>query len=273
MGERINMKKKPQVSIVIPQWKGYDELYKCLASIPEAMGNVSYELIVVSDGNPRDDDNEKMHQYIEKECGGQYIRLLENGGYPSAVNAGAKIIRADILYVLTVDVVLSPNSGEHLFNNFVDEKIGMAGMKLLFMPDSDDPARPAGMLQHIGLHMNIRGEVVHTFVGWHPDNPRVLAVRDVMAVTGAAFMIRRSIWDAIDGFWEGYGRGTYEDIETAMHTRKMGYNIVVEQNAVAFHDVGITVTKYGGSFPLSDNYVKFVSRWKNDLEYWEHKVL
>jgi len=266
-------KNKPLVSIVIPQWKGYEELHRCLDSLPDAMKGVSYELIVVSDGNPKDADNDIMAQRIEQEMGGRYLQLLENGGYPSAVNAGAKLARANIIFVLTVDVVLFPDSGKYLYDNFEDETIGMVGMKLLFPPDSTDPGRPAGMLQHVGLHVNIRGEIHHTFVGWHPDNPRVLAIRDVMAVTGAAFMVRRSIWDTVGGFWDGYGRGTFEDCELAMNTRKMGYNIIVEQKALAYHNVGITVTKYGGGFPLKENYQKFIMRWKNDLEYWEYKVL
>jgi len=94
--------------------------------------------------------------------------------------------------------------------------------------ESNPNVRPKGKVQHVGISMNIRAEAHHIFLGWDADHPKVNAMRDVDLVTGAAMMIRRSVWNKVGGFLEAYGIGQYEDIDFCLSARSLGYGIIVE---------------------------------------------
>ena len=171
--------------------------------------------------------------------------------------------------------MLSPNSLKTLVDDIKSNpKIGVLGMKLLFPHDHvGDPIRPAGKIQHVGLFTNIKAEFVHTFVGWSEDNPRPNAVRDVYAVTGAALLTRRNLWIRSRGFFEGYGLGTYEDVDYAMMIREMGYKVCVNTKAVATHYTGATAESHNIPYPMQVNRSIFMARWHNKLAYTEYLVL
>jgi GT2 family glycosyltransferase len=149
----------------------------------------------------------------------------------------------------------------------------ICGMKLIFPEVTDLPSnnltRPPGKIQHIGLTSNIRGEMVHVFLGWSPDNPKVNRMHDVYAVTGAAMLIRRSLFIKAGKFYEGYGHGTYEDVDLCLTIREMGYNVVVEPKAEGYHYTGATSMKYNIGFPIQYNQIIFMQRWASKLDWCE----
>jgi GT2 family glycosyltransferase len=129
--------------------------------------------------------------------------------------------------------------------------------------------RPAGKVQHVGLCTNIRGEFYHVFLGWSPDHPKVMKVWEVYAVTGAALMTRRGIFDKVGRFNIMYGQGTWEDIDYCMSVRELGYNVIVEQSAVGIHYTGATAEHYKMGYPLDQNRMLFMARWAGNLNYTE----
>ena len=62
---------------------------------------------------------------------------------------------------------------------------------------------------------------------------------------------------------------TYEDLDLCLTIRGMGYNIVVEQNAIGHHFTGASALANNMSFPLGQNKNIFMARWKSRLEYTE----
>ena len=116
-------------------------------------------------------------------------------------------------------------SGDLLVRAMDDPKVGVVGMKLMF-PESDDTKKglmgPANSIQHVGLSTTIHGDFAHHFIGWNKDNPRVNRVRDVYAVTGAALMTRRKLFFSLGRFFEGYGKGTWEDVDYSLAVRDLG---------------------------------------------------
>ena len=132
--------------------------------------------------------------------------------------------------------------------------------------------RPANSIQHVGLETDIHGNFVHSFIGWRPDHPKVLAQREVYAVTGAALMTRRNLWNKIGGFNEIYGQGTFEDVEYCMMARELGYNIIVAPDAKGIHYTGATAERNQTGFPLDNNRMIFLQRWAQKLKWssWEH---
>ena len=178
--------------------------------------------------------------------------------------------------MLNSDVILGAGSVDLLVRNMDDPKMGVVGMRLVFPDDVDlmtkNPSiRPDGKLQHIGLTTNIRAEVTHAFMAWEADHPRVMAQREVFAVTGAALMTRRDIWRKVGGFREEYGYGTFEEVDFQMSVREMGYNIVVEPLAAGIHYTGATAEEYGIGYNLQGYQMTFLQRWGEKIDWWQYK--
>lgn len=262
---------KPTFSIIIPVHGRFDLLSKCLNALPDAMGDISYEVIIVDNATP---EQEKQPPIDFRDI--QVIKLKQNRGFPYACNLGAKRSRGSVLFFLNSDVILSLGSVVPLLEEINKPDIGIVGMKLLFPEYAEElnsNIRPAGKVQHVGLSTNVRGDFIHHLIGWSSDNPRVNAIWEVYAVTGAALVIQKKIWIKAGGFFEGYGQGTFEDLDLCLTVRDMGYNIVVRTDAVGIHYTGATAEKYQIPYALEYNRMTFMQRWAHKLNYTEYMVL
>lgn len=262
------------LDIVIPVLNRFDLLGQCLDSIPLAAGDIKYNIIVVDNGS----EEPQARQFYDKYMG--KIVLVHNRvnvGYPMACNIGAKRKASPVLFFLNSDVILEPNSIQEAYNSLMlGNNFGIVGMKLLFPSEEqlekaeiNPRIRPAGKVQHVGMFTNLHGMFLHMYVGWDADHPKVMQVRDAYAVTGAALMIKRAIWNNAGGYYEGYGMGNWEDVDLCLTVREMGYNIIVEQKAVAIHYVGATSEQAKMQFPFEMNRFMFLQRWANRLKYTE----
>lgn len=253
------------LDIVIPVFGEFDFLTQCLQAVPEAVGSgIQYQIIIVDNGSP---DRAEANKYfsnldniLTSEHNVQTYRWGDNKGFPWACNEGVAKGSAEFVCILTPDVVMKPGSIETLFNEIQkDSKIGVIGPKLVFPEGS--PHGPVGKVQHAGLDMDIHGNIVHTFIGWDADNPKVNTRIDVFAITGAMFMTRRALWKAAGGLSEDYGKGTYEDVEYSLTIKSFGYTIIYEPRAVGTHFVGATVKK-GQGYELNKNKQIFAGKWQ-----------
>ena len=248
-------------------------LINCLQSIPDAAGEIPYNIIIVDNGsNP--DEIKKYREYGKAQFGDK-LHILEqhrNTGFPAACNRGARFGYSPLLFFLNDDVVLYPHSIDKLVRVMDDPTVGAVGMKLIFPKDSTYPRRPAGKVQHVGLSTNIKGEFIHNFVGWSPDNPRVLAVKESYAITGAALMTRKVLFKQAKGFNEEYGAGTYEDVEYCLVLHDMGYNIRIEQEAIGEHFVGATALDKQIQYPLHQNRELLLMHRGGKLNYTEWEI-
>ena len=271
-----NQPQKPKelLNIVIAVYGRFDLLKRCLKSIPEAAGEISYNIILVDNNSPDQAEADIFYEQIKDNKNVILIRNKQNLGFPRACNLGARKGNAPLIFMLNSDVILEPLSIDKMVRVLDDPKIGVAGMKLIFPDDAGELrqnkyVRPNGKIQHVGLATNARGEFFHIFLGWSPDHPKVNKVREVYAVTGAALMTRRHLWERAKGFNENYGGGTYEDVHYCLQVRDMGYNVITEVNAQGTHYTNASSEKYGIGFPLEVNRLTFLSQWANKLNWTE----
>lgn len=282
MGKHNNKGKAitPQslVDIVIPVFNRSDLLKRCLEYIPDACADTIASVYVFDNGSnvargPQDGPGEAAT--IRELCVNNKANYLRNGinlGFPTACNRAANRGTSPLILFLNDDVFLLPGSIDKLVRAMDDPTIGAAGMRLLFPLDSDDPNRPAGKIQHVGIATNIQGVFFHQYVGWSPENPRTFKIKHPYCLTGAALMTRRKLFKQAKGFFEGYGMGTYEDVDYCLTLRDMGYNMYLEHEAVGFHLTGATVISQRVGFPLGQNRDLLRLRWQNKIIYteWEN---
>lgn len=259
------------VSIIIPVHRRFDILAKCLESLPAAFDEIDYEVIIIDNNSPND---EKLLIYPELKKLPHYriYEWAENRGFPKACNFGAKQASSPLIFFLNSDVIMSPHSGAKTVALLDDPKVGIAGMKLLFPETVEDvklnqQIRPSNTVQHIGVAVNLRGELHHVLSGWSADNPKVLKIHEVHMVTGAALMTRKVLFNKVGGFFEGYGMGTFEDCDYSLTVRKLGYNIVVDSSTYAIHYTGATSEGYQIQYPINQNKFLFMQRWMNQISF------
>jgi GT2 family glycosyltransferase len=247
-------------------------LAQCLDALPDAFGNIPYDVIIIDNASPKNEADEFYKNYSQH----RIIRNRENKGFPETCNRGAKASNAPLVFFLNSDVIMDAGSGDLLVRAMDDPRVGIAGMKLVF-PDEDSTNQglmgPPGTIQHIGLSTNIRTKIVHHFIGWSADHPKVNAVRDVYAVTGAALMVRCNLFKNVGMFFEGYGKGTFEDVDLCLTVRDLGYNVIVEPKAKGVHYTGATSREYGLYHPLQQNEIIFQQRWRDKMMWTEWNIL
>lgn len=246
---------KSPVDVVVTTAGRFDCLKTCL----EALDKQTDSIYIID--NASDPEQRIANQSLFD--GRQSKRLQQNIGFPAAANEGARMGSAPLILFCSDDVVLHDGTLEKMVRRMDETTIGVCGAKLLFPPTSTSPIRPAGKVQHVGLAVNIRGEIIHPLVGWSPDNPKTCISRDVFAVTGALFVIRRSLFSKVGGFDLRYGKGTFEDCHLSCAVRQMGFRVFIDTEATAFHYVGATAEKRQENFPLQNNGMVFKSHWMN----------
>lgn len=195
------------------------------------------------------------------------IRNHKNMGFPATCNVGAKAGGAPYIAFLNSDMIPEPGWIEVILQKFDSyEEIGVIGGLLAFPPDSPDPSRPAGRVQHAGIMFDTNQNAIHRLIGWGCENPRVQIELAVQAVTGAFLVTRRNLYNKLGGFFEGYGRGTWEDVDYCIRAIRHANSVVLYTPELrGIHYVGGS----NSHFPLNENKRLFQQRLGKDVAWDE----
>ena len=254
----------PLVSIIIPVFNKLELTHQCLKAILKNTKYGNYEVIFVDNGSTDDTRN-----YLSK-IKAPNVRSVfndENLGYVGGCNSGAAVAKGDYLLFLNNDTEVQPN---WLLNMVrlaeTREDAGIVGAKLVY---------PDGKLQEAGGIIFSDGNGWNYGRGLNPADPRFNFVRKVDYVSGAALMIKRSLWDKIGGFDLRYSPAYYEDTDLCFSARREGYQVYYQPASVVVHYEGQTAgTDLASGFKKYQqiNHGKFVEKWRTVLQkQWENK--
>ncbi len=246
---------KPVVDVVIVTGGRWDFLKQCL----EALGKQTVPTNIVVLDNASDPEERIQNNVLFE--GLTTKRLQQPLGFPAANNEAVRMGFAPLVLFLNDDCILTENAIEKMLETMKDDSVGVCGAKLLFPLSSTNPSRPAGRVQHIGMALNIRGDVIHPLVGWSKDNPKCCVSRDTFSVTGACLMTRRALFTKIGGFDPSYGIGTFEDVQFCLQVKSLGKRVFVNCDALGYHYAGATAEKKKIAYPLQINSLTFKSRF------------
>lgn len=250
--------KNPKVSIIIPAYNEENYTMACIESIIEnTEEDVSYEIILMDDKSP--DESARLI-----ECNLRNVKFISNGvnlGFLQNCNKGASFARGEYLLFLNNDTNVQPGWLSSLVTLIESsDDIGMVGSRLLY---------PTGQQQEAG------GIVWDDASGWNfgrlddPNKPEYNYVKEADYLTGAAMMIRTSLWEEIGGFDERYVPAYYEDTDLAFEVRKHGYRALYQPKSVVVHYEGISNgTDLGSGIKKYQvvNKEHFLNKWKEVLE-------
>ncbi len=238
-------------SVIIPVWNRCELTRQCVEALATTTDDVSWELIVVD--NHSTDDTASFLSTLGGDV--QIIRNQENLGFAKACNQGARAARGKYLVFLNNDTIPQSNWLQPLVSEVEEHpEVGIVGSKLLF---SD------GSVQHAGVVRDCQGFLpYHIYKSFPGDHPAVNQRREFQIVTAACLLIRRSLFEEVGGFDEGYVNG-FEDADLCLKVIERGYLVVYQPRSVVVHLENQTPGRKANE---DANAARFLDRW--GAQWW-----
>jgi GT2 family glycosyltransferase len=203
-------------------------LKRCLRSV-KANTHVPYGLIISDDNSP----DAEMQAYLDKlEHEYNVLRNDAQLGFPANVNQAVEFSDADFICLLNSDTRVCVGWLEALLDEMESPDVGIVGCKLVYPNEKEPPW--GGTIQHAGVAKGQQGPY-HIWRGMPKDYPPANVRREVNCVTFACALIRRTLWDELEGLDEGYKGGQFEDVSFSWTARELGWKVVYTPKAVVYH--------------------------------------
>ncbi len=248
--------RKPAVSIIIPVYNEFHYTYNCLKSILKNSGDVAYEVIIANDCST--DLTKNITNIVS---GIRVVTTKRNLRFLLNCNNAAKYAKGKYILFLNNDTQVQENWLHPLVQLIErDDKIGMVGSKLIY---------PDGYLQEAGGILWQDGSAWNYGNRKNPDDPEYNYVKETDYISGAAIMIRKSLWNEIGGFDERFAPAYCEDSDLAFSVRAHGYKVMYQPLSVVVHFEGVsngTDTSSGQKAYQVVNQQKFMEKWKDVLK-------
>lgn len=250
---------EPLVSIIIPNKDAKEDLEKCIRSILEKSSYTNYEILIVENNST----GEEIFSYYKELSENSRIRLLRwkrEFNYSAINNYGAKKAKGDYLLFLNNDTeVISPDWIEEMLGFCQRPDTGIVGARLYFGNNT---------VQHAGTVIGIGGIAGHMFT----DMPRersgymhkAAIIQDLSAVTAACMMVKRQVFDEVQGFEEQLSVA-FNDVDFCLRVREKQYLVVYDPYVELYH--------YESKSRGAEDSKEKVRRFQSEIEFmrcrWE----
>lgn len=227
---------RPTLDIVIVNWNAGRYLRDCLRSVAGAQRS-AFELVkvVVVDNGSTDESLDEIHDVpLQLDV----LRNAENRGFAAACNQGARAGYADLVLFLNPDTRLFPDTLDLSVSFMADprnSRIGICGAQMV----AEDGTREFSCARFPTLTMFVAK--MTGFARAFPRFEQRLPAEEVShggivdQVIGAYFLIRRSLFEALDGFDERFF--VYlEEVDLAYRARRLGYPSYFLSHVPVYHE-------------------------------------
>ena len=261
---RYAIKGIPKISIIIPSKDNVNLLRRCIESIIKKTDYNNYEIVIV--------DNQSIENvtfaYYESLKQYPQIRILHCDtpfNFSKINNYAVSQIDSPFLVFLNNDTeVITSEWLSAMLEHAQRTSVGAVGAKLLY---------PNNRMQHAGIILGMKGYSHQSGSAGHahkhlPDkevgyysNPHI--IRNYSAVTAACLMVRREVFQEINGFNEEFAVA-FNDVDLCLKMREKGYFIVYTPYAKLYHH-----ESYSRGFENTQEKMERFNKEKNLLrQYW-----
>jgi N-acetylglucosaminyl-diphospho-decaprenol L-rhamnosyltransferase len=231
----------PRLDIIIVNWNAGQALKDCIDSIARARDGVMIQRVVIVDNASSDDS---VTLATDALAAVELVQNDVNRGFAAACNQGAVGSSADYLLFLNPDtrLYLETLSSAVAFMEAPEQQdVGICGIRLV-----DDDGRPTTSAARFPSLLSLFGEATalsRVLPSLFP--PHLLSssecdtTRYVDQVIGAFFLIRRHVFEALDGFDERFFV-YYEEVDLSLRARQRGHRSMYFSGAEAYHRGGLS---------------------------------
>lgn len=200
-----------------------NEKYRLQVCLPSLFASGRNFEVIISDNGSTDGSAEFLTQEFPE------ARILLNGaniGFAAANNRGAEIAKSDVLVFLNPDTLVHPHWLDHLLEPFDDPGVGLTTSKILLMWDPRK-INACGTTMHLSGLTLCRGMARPAELYSEAD--------EVAAIQGAAFAIRREVFELLGGFDEDFFIYV-EESDLSLRARLNGWKCVYTPESIVEHD-------------------------------------
>ena len=221
-----------RVSILIPTCDHIRDLELCVDSIYARTTYPDFELILI-ENNSKQPETFRAYERMQKEHPDNLKVVTWEGkgfNYSALNNFGEQYATGEYLLLLNNDTeVITPNWLEEMVMYAQQKRVGCVGAKLLYPDDT---------IQHAGVGFGIGGVAghLHKYFPAASDGymGRLNYVQDVYGDTAACLLIRREIYQELNGLDESYAVA-FNDVDFCVRVREAGYTNVFTPFAQLYH--------------------------------------
>ena len=260
---RFHRDHDPLISIIIPNKDHIDDLKRCMDSIDQKSTYKNYEYIIV-ENNSTDDATFQYYKKLEAENPKAHVVYWDKEFNYSAINNfAAKSATGEYFLLLNNDIeVISEDWLQEMLGYCQRQEVGIVGAKLYY---------PDHTIQHAGVVLGMGGIAGHILCQASGDEPgyngRLVNVQDMTAVTAACMMVKKSVYEEVQGLDESF-KVAFNDIDFCMKVREKGYLVVFTPYAELYH----YESKSRGLEDTPEKQMRFAGEIKKFQEKWEAEL-
>lgn len=219
---------QPFISIIIVSWNAIHHLKRFLPSVV-ATNYPNFEIILA--------DNASTDESVAfTKANFPDVRILvmdKNYGYCGGNNRAAKLARGEILLFLNNDVFVDSQWLSELIPAFHNNEVGIVQPKLrsFLHPDWFEYAGAAGGFVDALGYPFCRGRIFDTL---ELDTGQYETDEPIFWASGAAFGIRKSLFEELGGFDEDF-EFHMEEIDLCWRALRNGYQVWYMPKSVVYH--------------------------------------
>lgn len=232
---RREIQGEPLVSIIIPFKDKVEVLKPCVESILKNSTWQNYELLLVDNRS----ELLETQEYLKTLKGNEKIQLLtydQPFNFAAINNYAVKQAHGEYLILLNNDTeVITPEWIEAMLEHAQRPEVGAVGAKLLF---------PNDQVQHAGVMVGIGGIANHAFLKSDGQEHGYFGQKNIIknysSVTGACMMVRKDLYQKMDGLDAENLGISFNDIDFCLRLREKGLLIVYTPYAQLYHYESLT---------------------------------
>jgi N-acetylglucosaminyl-diphospho-decaprenol L-rhamnosyltransferase len=224
---------KPRVSVITVTYGSSNEIQGCIESLSKQ--SVPLEIFLVDNASP--DNTAQIVTDYANHCENIHAILnKENIGLAAANNSPLGKCQGDHVLILNPDTLLRENSLQRMVE-FLDQNpdVGVVGPKSVYA----DGRPHTSFHRHWGLlHVLLWRVLPYRLPRSLYDRFSSLKCQDVLFVSGACLLLRRSIFDQIGGYDPEYFLTVEDACDLCIRARKTGCRVVFLPDAEVLHITG-----------------------------------
>lgn len=248
----------PLVSLVIPTYNGYEITKQAIDSILEKTSYPNYEILLV-DNNSDDPLSLEYFEELESHEKVTVLRYPYPFNYSAINNFAVSQANGEIIGLINNDVeVINSEWLSEMVSNALRPDIGCVGAMLYFHNDT---------IQHAGVIIGIGGVAGHSHKHFKRGDygyfSRLKVVQNLSAVTAACLLVRKSVFEEVEGLNEKDLTVAFNDVDFCLKVQAAGYRNLWTPYAELYHYESI-------SRGAEDNPEK-VARFNKEAQYMVEK--
>jgi GT2 family glycosyltransferase len=219
----------PRVSLIVPTRDQYRLLHTCIEGLLNDTDYPNLEIIVVD--NQSSDPQTLAYLAELPERGVKVLPHPHPFNYSAINNHAATHATGEVIGLVNNDIeIIEAGWLKEMVSQLLRPAVGAVGAKLLW---------PNRMVQHAGVVVGVNGLAAHTGNTWEEHDAGYLAFNQITrrqsAVTAACLLVRKSVFDAVNGLDERAFPVAFNDVDLCLRIQQSGLNLIWTPFAKLIH--------------------------------------